>query len=102
MSRDKNRHLRLAGQPTDYQKLGIDPVEVVRSYNVFAPARHPPAGEVTALYLYGSTRALHVIQERRGPIEIGSVEHICRDDEMHGHQKVPQRFRVALVVNFGI
>jgi hypothetical protein len=26
MSRDKNRYLRLAGQPADYQKLGIDPV----------------------------------------------------------------------------
>ncbi|HWX27149.1 MAG TPA: hypothetical protein VNZ53_06895 [Steroidobacteraceae bacterium] len=25
MSRDKNRYLRLAGQPADYQKLGIDP-----------------------------------------------------------------------------
>src|ERR1700721_2413188 len=27
MSRDKNGHLRLAGMPADYQKLGIDPVE---------------------------------------------------------------------------
>src|SRR5258708_21825713 len=30
MSRDKNSHLRLAGRPADYQKLGIDPVEVAR------------------------------------------------------------------------
>jgi hypothetical protein len=30
MSRDKNGHLRLAGQPADYQKLGIDPVKVAQ------------------------------------------------------------------------
>jgi hypothetical protein len=30
MSRDKNSHLRLAGRPADYQKLGIDPVEVAQ------------------------------------------------------------------------
>jgi len=30
MSRNKNNHLRLAGRPADYQKLGIDPVEVVQ------------------------------------------------------------------------
>ena len=28
MFRDKNSHLRLAGQPADYQKLAVDPVEV--------------------------------------------------------------------------
>src|SRR5246127_2876301 len=28
MSRNKNGDLRLAGRPADYQKLGIDPVEV--------------------------------------------------------------------------
>jgi hypothetical protein len=31
MSHDKNKHLRLAGLPADYQKLGIDPVEVAQS-----------------------------------------------------------------------
>src|SRR5258708_16040128 len=30
MFRDKNSHLRLAGRPADYQKLGIDPVEVAQ------------------------------------------------------------------------
>src|SRR6267154_5133564 len=30
MSRDKNSHLRLAGRSADYQKLGIDPVEVAQ------------------------------------------------------------------------
>jgi hypothetical protein len=30
MSRDHNSHLRLAGRPADYQKLGIDPVEVAQ------------------------------------------------------------------------
>ncbi len=30
MSRDKNSHLRLAGRPADYRKLGIDPVEVAQ------------------------------------------------------------------------
>ena len=30
MSRDENGHLRLAGRPADYQKLGIDPVEVAQ------------------------------------------------------------------------
>jgi len=30
MSRDKKGHLRLAGRPADYQKLGIDPVEVAQ------------------------------------------------------------------------
>jgi hypothetical protein len=30
MSRDKNRYLRLAGQPADYQKLGIDPAAVAQ------------------------------------------------------------------------
>src|ERR1700730_11050981 len=30
MSRDKNSRLRLAGRPADYQKLGIDPVEVAQ------------------------------------------------------------------------
>src|SRR5260221_12273824 len=30
MSHDKNSHLRLAGRPADYQKLGIDPVEVAQ------------------------------------------------------------------------
>jgi hypothetical protein len=30
MSRDKNSHLRLADRPADYQKLGIDPVEVAQ------------------------------------------------------------------------
>jgi hypothetical protein len=28
ISRDENNHLRLASQPADYQKLGIDPLEV--------------------------------------------------------------------------
>jgi hypothetical protein len=30
MSRDHTSHLRLAGRPADYQKLGIDPVEVAQ------------------------------------------------------------------------
>src|SRR5258708_12778163 len=30
MSRDKNSHLRLAGRSADYQKLGIDPVQVAQ------------------------------------------------------------------------
>jgi hypothetical protein len=30
MSRDKNGHVRLAGRSADYQKLGIDPVEVAQ------------------------------------------------------------------------
>ncbi len=30
MSRDKNSRLRLAGRPANYQKLGIDPVEVAQ------------------------------------------------------------------------
>jgi hypothetical protein len=30
MSGDKNKHLRLAGRPADYQKLGIDPVDVAQ------------------------------------------------------------------------
>jgi hypothetical protein len=30
MSRDKNSHPRLAHQPADYQKLGIDPVKVAQ------------------------------------------------------------------------
>jgi hypothetical protein len=30
MSSDTNSHLRLVGRPADYQKLGIDPVEVAQ------------------------------------------------------------------------
>jgi hypothetical protein len=30
MSRDENGHIRLAGRPADYQKLGIDPIDVAR------------------------------------------------------------------------
>ena len=30
MSRRKNNHLRVADRPADYQKLGIDPVEVAQ------------------------------------------------------------------------
>ncbi len=30
MSRDKNTHLRSAGRPADYRRLGIDPVEVAQ------------------------------------------------------------------------
>jgi hypothetical protein len=30
MSRDKKSHLRLAGRPADYQRLGIDPLEVAQ------------------------------------------------------------------------
>src|ERR1700694_3066792 len=33
MSRDKNSYLRWAGRPADYQKLGIDPVEVAQFEN---------------------------------------------------------------------
>ena len=64
------------------------------------------AGVMTALRRFftaradASTRALQVRTEWRSPIEIDNVEHICRNDETHGHQKIPQRFRVALV--FGI
>jgi hypothetical protein len=56
MSRDKNKHLRLAGRPADYQKLGIDPVEVARAPLIKRPiakisgfdgAYHRFTGQVT-------------------------------------------------------